>query len=148
MHIHGRTIWLAVVGAMIAGQMLVGGLTVTAETGKDAQAKDAGEPKKLTRQHFMEAKLVISQEILQGVVLSDFKLVEKGGIGMNLLTLGEQWMFSDTKEYTRMSDDLRRISKQLVKAAQDKNGEAATLAYQKMMFNCVECHQALRDGLK
>jgi hypothetical protein len=62
--------------------------------------------------------------------------------------MAEEWGFSNSKEYGRMSEDLRRISKQLVKAAQDKNGEAATLAYQRMTLNCVECHQALRNGLK
>jgi len=127
--------------------MVCGGLSATGQTDQASKAA-ADEPKKSVRQHFMEGKLVISQEILQGVVLSDFKLIEKGGIGLNLLTLADEWGFSDSKEYARMSEDLRRISKQLVKAARDKNGEAATLAYQRMTLNCVECHQALREGLK
>jgi len=147
MIVHKRNCWLAVSGAVVAALMVCGGLSATGQTDQASKAA-ADEPKKSVRQHFMEGKLVISQEILQGVVLSDFKLIEKGGIGLNLLTLADEWGFSDSKEYARMSEDLRRISKQLVKAARDKNGEAATLAYQRMTLNCVECHQALREGLK
>ena len=147
MIVHKRNCWLAVSGAVVAALMVCGGLSATGQTDQASKAA-ANEPKKSVRQHFMEGKLVISQEILQGVVLSDFKLIEKGGIGLNLLTLAEEWGFSDSKEYARMSEDLRRISKQLVKAARDKNSEAATLAYQRMTLNCVECHQALREGLK
>ncbi len=148
MIIRSRKCWLVVLGLVVTAQMIIGGLSATAQTAKDAKPAEKAEPKKTTRQSFMEGKLTISQEILQGVVLSDFKLIEKGGIGLNLLTLGEEWVLNDSKEYNRMSEDLRRISKQLVKAARDKNGEAATLAYQRMTLNCVECHQALRDGLK
>lgn len=150
MSIYSRKCWFAMLGIVVTGQMLMSGFSATAQTAKekDSKAANSAEPKKTTRQHFMEGKLVISQEILQGVVLSDFDLVEKGGIGLNLLTIGEQWTVNESKEYSRMSEDLRRTAKQLVKAAKDKNSEAATLAYQKMLFSCVECHQALRDGLK
>ena len=148
MFIRSRKWWLVVLGVFATAQIFLGGVSVTAQTGKDAKRADAAEPKKSTQQRFMEGKLVISQEILQGGVLSDFKLIEKGAIGLNLVTLGEQWTLNESKEYTRMSEDLRRISKQLVKAARDKNGEAATLAYQRLTLNCVECHQALREGLK
>ena len=96
----------------------------------------------------MEGKLLISQEILRGVVLRDFKLIEHGGVGMNVLTLAEQWRMNDSPTYVRMSDDLRRISKQLAKAARDKDINAATIAYQRMTLNCIECHEALIDGVK
>lgn len=148
MIMHKRNYWVAMSGALVGLIMVCGVLSVGAQTLQPSKAKAGGEPAKTMRQRFMEGKLVVSQEILQGVVLSDFKLIEKGAIGMNLLTTAEEWGFSNSKEYGRMSEDLRRISKQLVKAAQDKNGEAATLAYQRLTLNCVECHQALREGLK
>jgi hypothetical protein len=112
----------------------------------EVEAKPA--PKRTARQHFMEGKLLISQEILRGVVLRDFKLIEHGGVGMNVLTLAEQWRMNDSPTYVRMSDDLRRISKQLAKAAREKDINAATIAYQRMTLNCIECHEALIDGVK
>ncbi len=148
MIVHKRNYWVAMSGVLVGLIMVCGILGADAQPPQAAKEKAAAEPKKSVRQHFMEGKLIISQEILQGVVLSDFKLVEKGGVGLNLLTLAEEWGFSNSKEYARMSEDLRRISKQLVKAAQDKNGDAAMLAYQRMTLNCVECHNALREGLK
>ena len=113
-----------------------------------AEVEAKPEPKRTARPHFMEGKLLISQEILRGVVLRDFKLIEHGGVGMNVLTLAEQWRMNDSPTYVRMSDDLRRISKQLAKAARDKDINAATIAYQRMTLNCIECHEALIDGVK
>jgi hypothetical protein len=148
MIIRSQKYWMGALGAAAAALLLCGGFDASAQSNKVTKKEEPAEPQTTARQHFMQGKLVISQEILQGVVLSDFKLIEKGATGLNLLTLGEEWGFNNTKDYARMSEDLRRISKQLVKAAREKNSEAATLGYQRLTLNCVECHQALRGGFK
>lgn len=149
MLLRGRNVWLAGLAVTACAFTLLSEFTATAQSDqKSQQAEGAAEPKKSARQQLMDSKLAVAQDILRGVVLSDFKLVEKAGIGLNLLTLAEEWGFNNSKEYLRMSEDLRRISKQLVKAGRDKDADAAALAYQRMTLNCVECHQALRDGFK
>ena len=147
MSIRDKKPWLVVLGLSASVVIVFSGLAALAQSDKD-KSKNDSPPKKTTRQHFMEAKLVISQELLRGVVLNDFELIQKNATAMNLLTLGEEWGFNNTKQYVRMSEDLRRISKQLAKAGSDKNIDAATLAYQRLTLNCVECHQALRQGFE
>lgn len=148
MMIRSRNLWLVMLGFSASAVVILSGLTVSAQGGGKDKPEKVPTAKKTARQDFMEGKLVISQEILRGIVLSDFEVIQKNASALNLLTLAEEWGFSNTKQYTRMSEDLRRISKQLAKAGQDKNIDAATLAYQRMTLNCVECHQALRTGLE
>lgn len=149
MMIRGKNLWVAVLGVSASVVVFLSGLTVTAQNdgGKDKPEK-VPTAKKTPRQHFMEGKLIITQEILRGVVLSDFEVIQKNASALNVLTLAEEWGFSNTKQYTHMSEELRRITKQLAKAGQDKNIDAAALAYQRMTLNCVECHQALRTGFE
>lgn len=145
MMIRSKNLWLAVLG--LSASMVIGlnGLTMTAQ-GDDNQPESVPTPKKTARQHFMEGKLVITQEILRGVVLNDFERIQKNASALNVLTLAEEWGFSNSREYTRMSEDLRRISREMASAAKDKNIDGAALAYQRLTLNCVECHQALRKG--
>lgn len=149
MMIRGKNLWLVVLGFSASAVVIFSGLTVTAQGdgGKDKPEK-VPTAKKTPRQDFMQGKLVITQEILRGVLLSDFEVIQKNASALNVLTLAEEWGFSNTRQYTRLSEDLRRISKQLAKAGQDKNMDAAALAYQRMTLNCVECHQALRTGFE
>lgn len=149
---------------MVAVAMLFSGMTLPAQTDtkekkdsaqshdKSGKAKEGtgGESRtrKTVRQHFMEGKMVLSQEILRGVVLQEFDKIEKNAVAMGVLTLAEEWGFSNSKEYLRMSDDLARITRQLAKAAHEKNIHAATIAYQRLTLTCSECHEALIAGLK
>lgn len=149
MTIRSRNLWLPAFSLSALALVVLSGLTMTAQgdDGKD-KAQDVPTPKKTARQHFMEGKLVITQEILRGVVLSDFARIQKNASALNVLTLAEEWGFSNTREYNRMSEDLRRICKEMAKAGKDKNLDAAALAYQRMTLSCVECHHALREGFK
>lgn len=147
-------LWLSALGLFTLGLNTFSGDAVTAEkdappaTGNATESPKVESPKKSLRQQFMDVKLTINQELLRGLVLSDFDRIKKSATAMNVLTLAEQWGFSDSKEYIRMSEDLRRISKQLAKAAEEKDIDAAMLNYQRMTLNCVECHQELRSGFK
>ncbi len=148
MSIFSKKLWLAGLGFSASVLIVFSGFSVTAESDKgQGKSESPAQPKK-TRQHLMEGKLVISQAILRGLVLSDFPLIEKNATALSVVTLADEWAFSNSKQYIRMSDDLRRICKQLAKAGQDKNIDAAALAYQRLTLNCVECHRALRDGLE
>lgn len=136
-------------GLLVAGMIAFVGVMAIAQSGQGYEpAAKPSAGKKVERQKFMAAKLSISQELLRGVVLSDFDALQKSATAMNVLTLAEEWRVSDSEEYRRMSEDLRRFSRQLLKAGGDKDIEAATLAYQRMTLCCVECHRASRKGTK
>ena len=151
MSVRGKKLWLAAFGLSASALIVFNGLTATAQTDK-GKGKDKSEtisqPKKTARQLFMDGKLAMSQEILRGVVLNDFELIQKNATALSAITLAEEWGFNNTKQYVRMSEDLRRITKQLAKAGSDKNSDAAALAYQRLTLNCVECHHALRKGFE
>jgi uncharacterized membrane protein len=140
----GKILRTAVCGLTALTLFVVCGLTATAQN----KAEEPAKPKKTPRQQFMHSKLVISQEILQGVVLSDYERIKKNATALNILTLAEEWTSNNSTHYVQMSEELRRICKQLANAGRDKDIDAAALAYQRMTLNCVECHQALRDGFK
>jgi hypothetical protein len=149
MFVSHRKLGLTVIGLSVSALIIFSGISLTAQAENDPGApKTTSKPMNGSRLQFMEGKMAITQEILRGVVLRDFKLIEKGATGINVLTLADQWMYKDTKEYVRMSEDLRRISRQLVKAGREKDINAATLAYQRLTLNCVECHQALNIGME
>lgn len=128
--------------------LLAGVATVAQSNQTNGEDDGTPTPKKTIRQEFMRTKLTLSQDVLSGLVMNDFKVIEGSARRLNVLTLGDEWGFSNSQEYKRMSEDLRRISRQLTRAGTDKNIDAATLAYQRLTLNCVECHQALREGFK
>lgn len=149
MSFRNKTLWLVILGISSSIVMTFSAAVLTAQTDKEAGKPDGeSKPKKTTRQHLMDGKMVITQEIFRGVVLGDFERIEKQAVALNVLTLAEEWGFNNSKQYVRMSEDLRRISKQLASAAKKKDANAATLAYQRMTLNCVECHEALKDGFE
>lgn len=129
----------------------VGYFTLSADAQTvEEKAATTPEPssKRTARQNFMDGKMNIAQEILRGVVLRDFDRMKKGAVALNVLTLAEEWSSNNTKEYDRMSEDLRRSCRQLSKAASEKDAFAANLAYQRMTQCCIECHAALLDGFE
>lgn len=140
---------LSLCGVVGLAIIAVSGLTTVAQSGDPHDADEPpAMPPKTVRQEFMMTKLTLSQEVLRALVQNDFQLIEESARRMNVLTLAEEWGFSDSPEYTRMSEELRRISRQLTRAGKDKNIDAATLAYHRLTLNCVECHQAIRRGFK
>lgn len=148
MTIRCKVQWLSVLGVSMLLMIILSEVAITSQKRDKKEPEATPKVVKTARQHLMDGKLVNSQEVLRGLVLSDFERIEKSATALNVLTLAEEWVFSNSQEYKRLSEDLRRITRQLVKAGKDKNIDAAAMAYQRMTLNCVECHQALREGFK
>ena len=105
-----------------------------------------GEPSPATAK-IMKQKLQYSQAILAAVATEDFP-----GISTNadeLLELAKtQWIQNDTPEYRAQLKDFWIVLEGLKSAAEEKNGDGATLAYLQLTLSCVKCHKYLKAPVK
>ena len=57
------------------------------------------------------------------------------------------WRVFENPDYEQQSVLFRRQVDSMVKAAKDKNLDAATLAYVRLTMSCVDCHKLVRGKL-
>jgi cytochrome c556 len=95
---------------------------------------------------FMRMKLEHSQNVLEGIALEDFALIERDSQRLSLLSQAANWQVLQTPDYLQHSLDFRRSADALTKAARDKNLDGAALAYVQMTMNCVNCHKYVRTA--
>ena len=93
----------------------------------------------------MRVKLDHAQSVLEGVATADFVLIRNHAAKLGALSQEAGWRALDTPEYAQQSLLFKRCVDALVTAGREENLEAATLAYTKMTFSCVECHRYLRS---
>jgi hypothetical protein len=93
----------------------------------------------------MRQKLDHSQSVLEGIVREDFELIDVHAKKLRVLSEQPGWVLFDTAEYADQSLVFKRNVDALSKAARARNLDAATLAYTKVTFSCVECHKYIRD---
>ena len=94
---------------------------------------------------FMRAKLDSSQQVLEGLVTEDYKLIEQGAQQMQLMSKAAEWQIIPGPVYAQYSTEFQRSAEQLAKHAKDKNIDAAGLSYMQLTMNCVSCHRYIRS---
>jgi hypothetical protein len=102
------------------------------------------EPGSLSPKPFMRLKLEPAKQILEGIALEDFELIQKSVSEIQTLMLDENWMVLQTTEYRQHSQDFQRTLSAIQRAAKNRNIDSAALGYMQMTLNCVQCHQQLR----
>ena len=131
-----RTVgWLIGVAAAVA-MLAVAGPRLTA-------ADATVQPDQVAR--FMRAKLSHSQDVLEGLAVEDFDLIDKGAQQLSLVSEDAGWQVLQTEDYARQSAEFRRSCDSLRKAAKAKNLDAAALAWMEVTMKCVQCHKYVRD---
>lgn len=123
--------WLALIAAAA--------LALAAVTLAPAQPKTS----RATRE-FMREKLGLAQKVLEGITLEDFALVESRALRLSAMSKEPPWQAVENPEYTQHSLTYRRHADALVRAAREKNLDAATLAYVRLTMSCVDCHKFVR----
>ena len=103
--------------------------------------------KKLAIKTFMRKKLAASQDIIEGLALEDFELIERGAKQLKAMSVAAEFMASDDPIYKDHADDFRRVVAKMEKAAKEKRIDGATLGFMDMTMNCVECHKFSRTIL-
>jgi hypothetical protein len=129
-------------------------LGVNPSEGRD-EKEPAAEPaspakpglKKAAMKAFMRQKLTSSQEILEGLAMEDFELIEKGARQLKVMSVAAEFMVLKDPLYAEYADDFRRTVNKMEKAAKEKRIDGATLGYLDTTMNCVECHKYVRNVL-
>ena len=92
----------------------------------------------------MQEKLKEAQSVLGSVATGDFGALEKSAKHLVELSNRTNWYSRQTPEYDLFLNGFRRNAEGLVKAAADKNLDAASLAFVQLTLSCVSCHKYLR----
>lgn len=103
--------------------------------------------KKRAIKAFMRKKLALSQDIIEGLALENFELIDKGAKQLIAMSVAEEFLVSNDSVYKEHADDFRRVVTKLEKAAREKRIDGATLGFMDMTMNCVECHKHARTIL-
>ncbi|MSR60718.1 MAG: hypothetical protein EXS05_24275 [Planctomycetaceae bacterium] len=139
---------------LVAGGLLIVALSWL--TVVPSKAKDETDPvqktetkvkpgiKKLAIKAFMHKKLASSQEILEGLAMEDFDLIEKGAKQLKVMSLAAEFMVVDDPLYPHHADQFRRTVAKIEKAAEEQRLDGATLGFVEMTMSCVECHKFVR----
>ena len=96
---------------------------------------------------FMRDKLELSQKVLEGIATEDYDLIIAKGTKLSAMSRDSSWQMFENPDYDQQSTIFRRHVNSLIKAAKDKNLDAATLAYVRMTMSCVDCHKLVRGKL-
>jgi tRNA(Met) C34 N-acetyltransferase TmcA len=96
---------------------------------------------------FMRDKLELSQQVLEGLATENYDLIISKGTRLSAMSKEADWRVFENPDYDQQSVVFRRHVDSLVKAAKDKNLDAATLAYVRMTMSCVDCHKLVRGKL-
>ena len=95
----------------------------------------------------MREKLELSQRVLEGLATEDYDLITAKGTRLSAMSKEADWRVFENPDYDQQSTIFRRNVNSLVKAAKDKNLDAATLAYVRVTMSCVDCHKLVRGKL-
>lgn len=118
------------------------------EDEKSAKKKDEKvTPARQGISKFMRMKLEASQQVLAGLALEDFELIQEGAAKLEEMSAAEKWRVSNDALYREHSVDFQRVAQRLVKNGKDGKLEAAALTWLEMTMQCIECHKWSRANL-
>lgn len=107
----------------------------------------AGQPEKRSRGEFMRQKLEFSKNVLEGLSLEQYALIEKNAKALKKLSQAAEWevpTIPNATDYVALTSEFQRYADDLARNARDHNIDGATLAYLKLTMNCVQCHKYVR----
>ncbi len=93
---------------------------------------------------WMERKLAYSQQILNGLALEDYELIQKNAMSMKGLNTLEFFIRQKPAGYRTQLKTFEFSVNELVRNAEDQDLDGATLAFTQMAISCVNCHKELR----
>lgn len=94
----------------------------------------------------MRQKVAYSQQVLVGITLGDYGLIAKNAQKLVELSNKTNWYSRQVPEYELFLNEFRRNTHELMEAGQQKNLDAASLAYVQMTLSCVSCHKFIRQS--
>jgi hypothetical protein len=120
---------------LILALLFVGTKSTYAQADKESDVKEA-----------MRQKVACSQQVLVGITLEDYRLIANNAEKLVELSNKTNWYSRQMPEYELFLNEFRRNAQQLKEAGQQKNLDAASLAYVQMTLSCVSCHKFIRKS--
>jgi len=96
----------------------------------------------------MRQKVQASQAILTGLASADFQAIGQNAAAMSAMEQLEKWLRADSPGYRTQLRLFEFADRELIRAAREKNLDAATLAYNQLTISCVNCHKIVRDAVR
>jgi hypothetical protein len=93
---------------------------------------------------FMRKKLEASNQILEGLITEDAKMVAVGAQTLNEMSGAEKWRVSNDLVYRQFSEEFQRSTKKLQQAAEKGNFDDVALKWIDTTMGCVDCHKWVR----
>jgi hypothetical protein len=121
--------------ALILAPLFVGTMSTYAQAEKKSAAKEA-----------MRHKVAYSQQVLVGITLENYGLIANNAQKLLELSNKTNWYSRQVPEYELFLNEFRRNAQELMEAGQQKNLNAASLAYVQMTLSCVSCHKFIRKS--
>ena len=94
----------------------------------------------------MRQKVAYSQQTLVGITQGDYGLIASNAGKLVELSNKTNWYSRQVPEYELFLNEFRRNAQELMKAGQQNNLDAASLAYVQMIMSCVSCHKFIRKS--
>ncbi len=121
--------------------VLIGGLTAASVSLHSVQDQDD-----ISRRDMMRTKLLLSQNIVEGLTLSNFDQVKKSGNEIIELTKAEAWLTPKAPDYQDYSNQFRKSVELLIANAEEKNIDGSAMRFYDMTTNCIDCHAYLNKN--
>jgi len=93
---------------------------------------------------FMRKKLDACNQVLEGLVTEDGKMVATGATTLHEMSNAEKWRVSNDLVYRQFSEEFHRSTKKLREAAEKENFDDVALKWIDTTMSCVECHKWVR----
>jgi hypothetical protein len=87
-----------------------------------------------------------SQRVLVGITLEDYGIIANNAQKLVELSSKTNWYSRQVPEYELFLNEFRRNAQELMEAGQQKDLDAASLAYVQMTLSCVSCHKFIRKS--
>ena len=105
----------------------------------------AGQDEKPSESVWMKKKLDYSKDILEGITTENFESVQRAATAMQRLSELEGFVRrKDTKAYRTQLAAFEFANEELLRQADKRNIDGATLAFTQLTLSCVNCHKQLR----
>jgi hypothetical protein len=117
----------------------------SSSNGQDSNKEEKKDKKKETVSDLMHKKLKNSQNVLEGIAMSDFDKIAKHADEIVQISRDTEWKVVKSPRYDLFSDEFRGNAETMIKEAKNKNLDGVALAYVEMTLNCVKCHKYVRE---
>jgi hypothetical protein len=138
----------SIVGVVIVALIGAGWLLQSGGSAEEQQVAQKKEPPKRDKQkvkELMTAKLEHHQKLLAALVTNDLAGAAKHAENLQKVRKDAAWVFVKTEQYETWSKEFDSAAGKVIKAAADKNPDAAKLGYLEMTMTCFHCHAYVRD---